>query len=83
MYHQIGKQSADLKYRLSRDWEETREEWLQQYTKYNGKSEYVDCEKAMTQLEQNKAIDGLEPFDLTRHMYTLMLLEYCDSFHEA
>lgn len=79
-YNRIGKQSADLRYRLSQNWEKTREEWLQQYEANKEKNKYVDCEKAIEELKQNQTVDGLAPFDLTRHMYTLMLLEYCDSF---
>ncbi|MDO5292498.1 MAG: asparagine synthase-related protein [bacterium] len=74
-----GMQSADLKYRMRKEWTRIRKEWIQIYQGHK-KNEYVDCEKAIKELEGNSTIDKLNVFNLTRHMYTLMCLEYMEEF---
>ena len=69
-----GKQSADLAYRMSLDWEEIRKEWIQLYQNYPD-SRYVDSTKACAELLQNPEIEKYTTKMLVRHMYTLMVLE--------
>ena len=69
-----GKQSADLAYRMSLDWEEIRQEWIHLYQGYNN-SRYVDSTKACRELLQNPEIEKYTTKMLVRHMYTLMVLE--------
>lgn len=82
-FNKKGRQSADLKYRLSLDWENIRKEWIVLYEKYRD-SRYVDTESALRQLSERKDIKEYTNFDLTRHMYTLLVLqyEYSVSFHQ-
>lgn len=70
-----GKQSADLQYRFSVDWEKTKEEWISEYDTYS-QSKYVDIISAKKQLLEKKAIEEYSSYDLTRHMYTMLVLYY-------
>lgn len=70
-----GRQSADLKYRMEKHWDKIRLEWIAEYEKYSG-SKYVDTVYAKRQLTEQTQIDGCSVFDLTRHMYTLLVLKY-------
>lgn len=70
-----GKQSADLQYRFKLNWETTRKEWLSLYEKYSN-SHYVDTIYAKRQLLEQVNCEAYSAFDLTRHMYTLFVLQY-------
>lgn len=76
-FHKRGKQSADLVFRMGKEWEKIREEWIQQYGRYQS-SRYVDTEQAGQDLINRDKIEDYSAFDLTRHMYTLLLLQYED-----
>ena len=69
-----GKQSADLVYRMSLDWEEIRREWIGLYQS-SPDSRYVDSTLACTELLENPEIEYYTAQMLVRHMYTLMVLE--------
>lgn len=79
-YGKKGKQSADLKYRFSMDWNEIRSEWIKAYEKYSD-SIYVNTLYARRQLLEQPDIEKYSAFDLTRHMYTLLVLKYEDYFN--
>ncbi len=70
-----GRQSADFSYRLSLDWENIRNAWLQQ-CKDCADSRYVDAGYEYVQLEKEADIEKYSQMDLTRHIYTQMVLEY-------
>lgn len=70
-----GRQSADYAYRLSKDWEHIRSQWLDEYKNYLD-SAYVDCAMARKELLERPLINQYSVFDLTRHIYTLFVLEY-------
>ncbi len=74
-FQKHGKQSADIQYRFSLNWENIRNEWIQSYEKYEG-SRYVDTVYAKRQLIEQTDINEYSDFDLTRHMYTLFVLQY-------
>lgn len=74
-FQKQGKQSADIQYRFSLNWEKTRNDWIQCYERYEG-SRYVDTAYAKRQLIEEPDISGYSDFDLTRHMYTLFVLQY-------
>ena len=74
-FQKQGKQSADIRYRLSLNWEAIRKEWIQYYETYEG-SRYVDTAYARRQLIEEEDINEYSDFDLTRHMYTLFVLKY-------
>jgi len=74
-----GSQSADLSYRLSLDWENIRMDWLKCYQKYND-SDYVDCRRAMEELQSHPDIADYKSYDLVRHIYTILVLEFEDCF---
>lgn len=74
-FNKKGRQSADLRYRLSLDWTNVRKEWLALYEKYES-SKYVDTAAAVKQLTEQPDIEAYTNFDLTRHMYTLLVLQY-------
>lgn len=71
-----GKQSADLKYRFCiNNWEKIRQEWIQTYQKY-ANSRLVDTVYAKRQLLEQPNCEAYTNFDLTRHMYTIQVLQY-------
>lgn len=72
-----GRQSADLSYRISQQWDRIRAEWLDEYKKHIG-SDYVDCKKAIQELEDSPQIEEYLEHDIVRHMYTIIVLEYID-----
>lgn len=72
-----GQQSADVQYRIKKNWEITRKEWLEIYKK-NVNNRYVATLYAEQQLEDNESIDKVEQFELTRHFYTVCILEFID-----
>ena len=74
-----GKQSADLNYRFSLNWNEIRDEWIKTYEKYSD-SVYINTLYARRQLLEQADIKRYSAFDLTRHMYTLMVLKYENYF---
>ena len=74
-FQKQGKQSADIRYRLSLNWESIRNEWIQIYETYEG-SRYVNTVYAKRQLINQPDINEYSDFDLTRHMYTLFVLKY-------
>lgn len=74
-FHKRGKQSADLVYRMGREWETIRKEWIRLYEEY-GHSRYVDTKSAKEDLLNKKNIESYTAFELTRHMYTLLVLRY-------
>lgn len=74
-FQKRGKQSADQQYRFSLKWDSIRKEWIQEYEKHQG-SRYVDTLYAKRQLLEQKEIEYYSGFSLTRHMYTLLVLQY-------
>lgn len=70
-----GMQSADIKYRMSKNWSRRREEWIHVY-RDNIQSDIVDCKRAINNLEQNVDNKNMSIFDVSRHMYTISCLEY-------
>lgn len=74
-YSRKGKQSADLRYRFEKNWNRIRNEWIALYEEYDG-SVYVDTVFARRQLLEEPDITKYSSFDLTRHMYTLLILRY-------
>lgn len=76
-----GEQSADIQCRLKKKWAETRKEWMELYEK-NVNNKYVAALYAKQQLEDNESIDKLQQFDLTRHFYTVCILEFIDYLKE-
>lgn len=70
-----GIQSADLKFRIHKDWERFRNELIDIYNQNKG-SIYVDCERAISDLKDSSSIEMYNNFDIIRHAYTAMTLEY-------
>lgn len=70
-----GRQSADYAFRISKNWEEIRSQWLGTYKKCLD-SAYVDCAMARKELLERPSLEQYSVFDLTRHIYTLFILEY-------
>ncbi len=77
-FQKQGKQSADLCYRFEQNnWDQIRQEWIQIYEKYE-ESHLVDVRYARRQLLEQKECKEYSAFDLTRHMYTIQVLQYED-----
>lgn len=74
---QKGKQSADLKERCVRESERIIKEWLLIYRNHKD-NEYVDCDKAIEQLENINSLEKLKEYDIVRHIYTLSTIEYIE-----
>lgn len=70
-----GRQSADLHYRFSFDWENVQKEWILEYDKYKN-SKYVDIDAAQKQLKEKTDLNSYSAYELTRHMFTLIALRY-------
>lgn len=70
-----GKQSADFCYRLSLRWDEIRREWMTNYRE-TADSLYVDTQTALHDLEEKPDIGQYRQFDLVRHLYTQLLLDF-------
>lgn len=70
-----GRQSADIQYRMTNNWKQIREEWLDIYQKC-ADSKYVAIPYAKQQLIDNEQIDSYEQFELVRQMYTVFALQY-------
>jgi hypothetical protein len=77
----IGVQGADLTFRLSRQWDRIRNEWLFGYRKHMD-NKFIDCSKAMSRIEQMKSMADYKEFDMVRHIYSNMVLEYMDYIQE-
>ena len=77
-----GRQSADLKYKIQKQWDMIRKEWYKEYQRYKD-NEYVDCEKALQDLNKQTDIESLTEFDLVRHIYTITTLEYMEEFQSS
>lgn len=74
-----GRQSADYSYRLSLDWENIRQQWMEQ-CKTCADSRYVDAGYEYIQLKKQQEISNYSQMDLTRHVYTQMVLEYEEKY---
>lgn len=74
-YNKQGKQSADLHYRFEKNWKQIRVKWIELYQQFEN-SQYVECRKAIKELQDKAEIEDYSSFDLVRHMYTLLLLQY-------
>lgn len=70
-----GRQSADIAYRISLDWENIRKQWMDLYLK-NADNIYVDCKKAYNDLLSKPDISSYNRFELTRHTYTAIVVEF-------
>lgn len=70
-----GRQSADIQYRMTNNWKQIREAWLEIYQKC-ADSKYVAIPYARQQLIDNEQIDCYEQFELVRQMYTVFALQY-------
>lgn len=73
-----GRQSADIAYRFSLDWNDIRNQWMNLY-KENFNNPYVDCKKAYYDLKEKPDISSYNRFELTRHTYTAMVVEFTKS----
>lgn len=73
-----GRQSADITYRFSLDWNDIRNQWMNLY-KENFNNPYVDCKKAYYDLKEKPDISSYNRFELTRHTYTAMVVEFTKS----
>jgi asparagine synthase (glutamine-hydrolysing) len=73
-----GAQSCDMKNRLLTEEKKIKSEWIEKYSFYN-ENGYVDCQKAIDDLNR-RGIGEMSDFDLYRHIYTIMLLEYSELF---
>lgn len=80
-FQKKGKQSADLEYRISLNWDNIRQEWINKYGSYSN-SRYVNILYARRQLIEQENIEQYSSFALTRHMYTLLVLQYEDYFQK-
>lgn len=69
-----GVQSADMKYLIHKKWDTLKKDWKDIYI-HNYNSPYVDCNKALKNLEELRSFDDISNFDLYRHMSTLIMLE--------
>jgi asparagine synthase (glutamine-hydrolysing) len=76
----IGRQSADQKERLLKHQEEIKKEWMEIYRNHRG-NRRIDVEKAMNQL-QLKSFEELTDFELVRHIFTIILLEYTSAIEK-
>lgn len=74
-FSKMGQQSADVQFRISKDWERIRKEWLELLEKHPS-SKYVDTAYARRQLLEMPDIAKYNNFDVTRYMYTLMVLDF-------
>lgn len=70
-----GRQSADIQYRMTANWKQIRDAWLEIYEKC-ADSKYVDIPFARQQLLDNEDISDYEQFELVRQMYTIFALQY-------
>lgn len=70
-----GRQSADIQYRMTNDWKQIREAWLEIYEKSTD-SKYVAIPYARQQLIDNEQIECYEQIELVRQMYTVFALQY-------
>ena len=70
-----GRQSADLQYRLSLRWDKIRDEWMLNY-RDAADNPYVDTHKALRDLDEKPGIEQYKHFDLSRHIYTQLTLEF-------
>ncbi len=77
----IGVQGADLTFRISKHWDRIRNEWLSGYGKHMD-NKFVDCKKAISRIEQMRSVDDYKEFDMVRHIYSNMVLEYIDYIQE-
>lgn len=73
-----GAQSCDMKNRLLIEENKIKSEWVKKYTRYT-ENGFVDCQKAINDLNK-RGIQEMSNFDLYRHIYTIMLLEYIELF---
>ncbi len=73
-----GRQSADLLYRIQSKWNVIRNEWIELYQK-SINNRFIDCEKAILDLQIHSDLSNMKEFDLVRHAYTLIALEYMDA----
>lgn len=73
----IGVQGADLVFRIREHWDRIRSEWLYGYREHLD-NKFVNCEKAIARIEQMKSVEDYKEFDMVRHIYSNMVLEYID-----
>ena len=71
-----GRQSADLKARLISSQEKIRQEWMENYRRY-ADNPVIDCDRAVKSLE-GVTLQDMPEFDIVRHIFTNILLEYLD-----
>ena len=76
-YNRKGKQSADIVKRMELCWKEALKEWKGEYESHEN-NELVDCKKALKNLQDILDISKVGHFEITRHIYTLFVLEYLD-----
>lgn len=70
-----GRQSADIAHRFSLDWDNIRKQWMDLYHD-NMDNIYVDCKRAYDDLASKPDISSYNRFELTRHTYTAMVVEF-------
>lgn len=70
-----GMQSADVQFRIAENWERIRGEWLDLLERYRC-SKYVDTSHAARQLLEMPDIAQYSNYDITRYIYTMMVLEF-------
>ena len=79
---QKGRQSADLKERCVRESDRLIKEWLEIY-KANMNNEFVDCAKAISELENIQTLNDIREYDIVRHIYTLSVIEYVNTMRRT
>lgn len=79
---QKGKQSADLKERCVRESDRIIKEWLEIY-RANMNNEFVDCAKAISELENIQTLNDIREYDIVRHIYTLSVIEYVNNIRRT
>lgn len=73
-----GRQSADLKERCVRESDRILKEWRTIYAD-NMNNEFVDCKRALQDLDKIQSLDELREYDIVRHIYTISAIEYVNS----
>ena len=71
-----GRQSADLKNRIVKEKRRIKEEWIDIYLNHLNDNR-INSEDAIIQL-QHKDIEKMTDFEIVRHIYTCIFLEYTD-----
>lgn len=75
-----GMQSADMKKRLLKTQDAIKAEMIENYRKHSGDLR-IDCDRAIKDLD-GKCFEDMDRFDISRHIFTNILLDYLDGVRE-